>query len=92
VEVFRAGQSLGNLYDIRQAFHLYQDQVEIWAVKTNQLHLVPPPRRKQPPHNSNMVYENGVLMRREDDGSLAPADDQLMFRTHIQMARRGSSS
>ena len=34
VEVLRGGQSLGNLHDIRQAYHLWQDQVEVYAVNS----------------------------------------------------------
>ena len=90
VQVIRGGQSLGNLHDIRQIYHLYQDQVEVWAVRTKQYHLAPFPRRQQPPHGTNMVYKEGVLMQPTEDGSLVHVENQLMFRTTIFMARRGS--
>ena len=79
VEISRAGQSLGNLHNIRQAYNLYQDQVELWAVTTEQYDLVPMPRRQQAPSNSNMVYVDRILMCPGANGTLVAVENQLMF-------------
>ena len=87
VEVLRGGQSLGNLHDIRQAYHLWQDQVEVYAVNSQQFHLVPWPRRQRTPRGSNFVFRDGLLMETAEDGLLVPARDQFMFRSAVSELR-----
>ena len=87
VEVIRGGQSLGNLHDIRQAYHLWQDQVEVYAVNSQQFHLVPWPRRQRTPKDSNLIFRDGVLMDTAEDGSLVPVGDQFMFRSAVTELR-----
>ena len=87
IEVLRGSQSLGNLYDLRQAYHLWQDQVEVCAVNTQQFNLVPWPRCQRTPRASNMIFRDGVLMEVAKDGSLTPAQDPFIFRSAVFESR-----
>ena len=55
-------RDLGTLHSIRQAFALWQDELEAWSVRTNQTQRT---RIRRAPRDSGTQYVKGVLVEKD---------------------------
>lgn len=85
--LYRANVNLGTLWDVRQRYNLWIDQVDAWAVRNQQ-----PRRARRSPRGSNVVFRDGLFRRLLPGGGMAVCEDQHAFDAPRQRARNGSAT
>ena len=75
--MYRGGVYQGNLHDVREGFELWQEEFELWAVKTGNYRLRRTPRHRW---TEDVQFRGGLWMAKQPDGSFEVCPDQLAYR------------
>ncbi len=79
IDVYRQGVALGNLVEIRQAFHLWTEEFDLWAVKSGNFHLRKP-RHVPASAVHHLTWDGGLWEEKLPDGTIRTCANQLRFR------------
>lgn len=82
ITIVRNGGAIDTLNNVGKAYHVYQQELDAWAMRTNR-----PRRPRRAPKSSGVTWKKGRFLKLMDNGTMMPLRDQLQMQSGLRFQR-----